>query len=1095
MAVVGEASVIVRAVTTSVKNDIQRAFDGADSIGERAGRDAGASFSKGFRNRTSGDVAFLFGKSLSQKDVNKFSEARLRFLQLARVGYTLATALTAIGGVLGAIVGGLGVLIAITAAATPALLGLSSAFLAVAASVAVLKATFKGVGEAIEAGGKTGQAAVDAEALQAATDRLNDAYYNLNQTLKDNKKRKEEAIEAIEDAGEAEANASIAVERAERTYRDAVKNTQRALEDVTKAREDAKEAIQQLRFELEGGVISEKKARLEFEKARDSLQRVQDLPPNSRARREAELAFAEADLNLRRAIDKNNDLRKSTAKANREGVDGNERVIDAQDRLVAAREAENDANIDAAKAVLTLKKAVEDLNKAREFAAVGGELDIQNARTLELAYREVERAKAALGKTQNPGVDDFQKALDKLSPAAQDFVKYILSLKDAFEELRKKLQEAFFPKFTEAVKLLYNTYFAPGGAANLEGALISLAAKLGELSKDFADVFSKPGKAQEVKRIFESFTPIAENLGGAFIALASAFTALTDAFIPYSIEFSKFLKKKLEAFDETVALKKETGELNEIFKTATGIVKKLGEGFGNAFSAFGTIIAATVEPGGAADTFLQWFIDVTASWEATTKKLNEEGILAPFLTNLIIAGQGVLEVIGLMAVGFMGIAASPGYLQFTESIKEFTRTMNEIGLELSKEDGAIASLGKFLEEFARTIKIFTEAGPITVFFDILTVLLKTVNTILDTELGRNLLIVTGTMLAFSAAVGLTNIALTFYINALKGATLKAVTFMIAGIAPLKKLPKIGGMVTRFSQNLAFLTYGAGFVSTPFLLIAGAIAAVVAIIIIAYQKSEIFRAAMKKLVDGVLKAVKEAFDTIGDALAEVFPELENFGDFFKKIGDFIGKYIVPVFEVILVGAIRLIADAIAGVIKIGAGLFMIFTDPIGGVKLILSGFMSFLRGIGETIISIFRIGNIWGFLSSGFKATINQVIRWWNDFKLELRIPSNKVSKFLGLDGLGFTVDTPNIPFLAKGGIISPSSSGTLAMIGEAGRPERVEPLDPDGLSKRDRAMISMLAGPAGGINITVNPSPGMDERELAHLVSRQLAFQLRKGAA
>jgi hypothetical protein len=29
----------------------------------------------------------------------------------------------------------------------------------------------------------------------------------------------------------------------------------------------------------------------------------------------------------------------------------------------------------------------------------------------------------------------------------------------------------------------------------------------------------------------------------------------------------------------------------------------------------------------------------------------------------------------------------------------------------------------------------------------------------------------------------------------------------------------------------------------------------------------------------------------------------------------------------------------------------------------------------------------------------------------------------------------------------------------------------------------------------VNPSADMDERELANLVSRQLAFQLRKGAA
>jgi hypothetical protein len=93
MAVVGEASVIVRAVTTGVKNDIQKAFDGADRIGERAGNDAGASFSRGFRNKSQGDVAFLFGKSLSQADVNKFTDARERFLSLARTGYTLVTAL------------------------------------------------------------------------------------------------------------------------------------------------------------------------------------------------------------------------------------------------------------------------------------------------------------------------------------------------------------------------------------------------------------------------------------------------------------------------------------------------------------------------------------------------------------------------------------------------------------------------------------------------------------------------------------------------------------------------------------------------------------------------------------------------------------------------------------------------------------------------------------------------------------------------------------------------------------------------------------------------------------------------------------------
>ena len=91
---------------------------------------------------------------------------------------------------------------------------------------------------------------------------------------------------------------------------------------------------------------------------------------------------------------------------------------------------------------------------------------------------------------------------------------------------------------------------------------------------------------------------------------------------------------------------------------------------------------------------------------------------------------------------------------------------------------------------------------------------------------------------------------------------------------------------------------------------------------------------------------------------------------------------------------------------------------------------------------------------------------------------------------------PRIPVLAKGGIIMPSAGGTLATIGEAGRPERVEPLDPDGLSKRDKAMIKLLSsGQGAGMTVNVYPSPGMDETELASLVSRQIAFQLRRGGA
>jgi hypothetical protein len=1100
MAVVGEASIIVRAITTGVKSDIKRAFDGADKVGERAGADAGESFSRGFRNSSSGDVAYLFGKSLSQKDVDRFTSAREKFLSLARAGFTLAPAITAVGGAIGAVVGGLGVLVSIAAAATPALLGLSGAFLAVAASAAVLRAVFGGVGEAISAGAKvTAGAGANADALKAAEDRVNDAYYNLNETLKENKKRKEDAADAAEDAARAEADASIAVERAERSYRSAVSNTQKALENVTKAREDAREAIQQLRFELEGGVISEKKARLEFEKARESLQRVQDLPPNSRARREAELAFSEADLNLRRAIDKNNDLRKSTAKANREGVDGNERVVAANENLVAAKEAENDANIEAARSVLNLIDATKELVKAREYAKKGGEADIQSARAAELAYRELANAKKALENVGTGGTNAFQVALDKLSPAAQDFVKYILSLKEAFEELRKKLQEAFFPKFTEAVKLLVETYLPL-----LEEDLINIAAKLGELALLFATAFTTPKKVEEIKIIFESFTPIIDALGRAFIDLASAFTTLTAAFAPYTIEFAEFLATKAAALKTTIELKEATGELNEIFITATEIVRKLGEGFGNAFSAFGTIISATVEPGGAADIFLKWFVDTTAAWESTTKALNEEGKLAPFLANLTIAATEILDLIGLITIGFLQVAASPGFLSLIKSLQEVTKNFNDVGVELGKEGGALTAIGEFLVQFSIFVKIITESESIVIFFRTLTVILKGLNAVLGTEFGQAVLAFTGAALAISAAINLTSKAFGFYGDSLKGAILGTVSFIDTGLKPLGIWSNpAAAAVAKLKQEVAFLTYGLSFVSTPFLAIAASVAVFVAIFALAYTQSESLRTA----VSGLAKVLGEVFNTalkdIQETLKKVFGEGTTLQTIFKGIGDFLSVTLIPILGAVGGALIGTLGGSIQGVIKLVGGILDIFDFVFNGVEALIGVFVGVftgnwdmaLKGLKDGVKSFQSFfGNILGAILAPFRGLINGILSAWNGMAKNFKVTIPKWVPLIGGKVFGFPT-VPLIPNLAEGGIIMPSVGGTIARIGEAGRPERVEPLDPDGLSKRDRAMINMLAGPAGGINITVNPSAGMDERELAALVSRQLAFQMRKGAA
>lgn len=71
---------------------------------------------------------------------------------------------------------------------------------------------------------------------------------------------------------------------------------------------DARKELKDLKFDLEGAVLSEQEAAIELEKARTQLAMAQDLPPDNMVRREAELAFQRADLNYRRAKSRVNDL-------------------------------------------------------------------------------------------------------------------------------------------------------------------------------------------------------------------------------------------------------------------------------------------------------------------------------------------------------------------------------------------------------------------------------------------------------------------------------------------------------------------------------------------------------------------------------------------------------------------------------------------------------------------------------------------------------------------------------------------------------------------------------------------------------------------
>lgn len=94
-----------------------------------------------------------------------------------------------------------------------------------------------------------------------------------------------------------------------------------------------------------------------------------------------------------------------------------------------------------------------------------------------------------------------------------------------------------------------------------------------------------------------------------------------------------------------------------------------------------------------------------------------------------------------------------------------------------------------------------------------------------------------------------------------------------------------------------------------------------------------------------------------------------------------------------------------------------------------------------VFSGFKPSIDWGAIQSGFKSAINWIIDKWNAFELKIPEVDTHIPG-VGKVG-GFSIGTPDIPRLEKGGYIPARPGGILANIGEGRYDEVVLPLSPD----------------------------------------------------
>ena len=121
------------------------------------------------------------------------------------------------------------------------------------------------------------------------------------------------------------------------------------------------------------------------------------------------------------------------------------------------------------------------------------------------------------------------------------------------------------------------------------------------------------------------------------------------------------------------------------------------------------------------------------------------------------------------------------------------------------------------------------------------------------------------------------------------------------------------------------------------------------------------------------------------------------------------------------------------------LWTVFSTVVGWIVTKGGALLGFFTELPGKISA--AVTGLWDGLKTSFRSAVNWIIDHWNG--LQLRLGGQHISLPFGqsFDIPSITLDTPNIPRLAAGGIVAHRPGGVLAILGEGRYDEQVTPLD------------------------------------------------------
>ncbi|MEV6693366.1 hypothetical protein AB0M35_18040 [Micromonospora sp. NPDC051196] len=830
------------------------------------------------------------------------------------------------------------------------------------------------------------------------------------------------------------------VRAATRALADAHRDAQRAQEAVTRARRDEIDRLDDLSRATRGAAMEAEESAIRREDAERELADAQQMV--ARAEEQLQRARETGDARLIiRAEEELNDARQRAPElirradlALRQAILSAENATDSYEDL-AQEQAE------------AARKGVEGSDAVQ--AALDRQAEAQRAVT-EAAERLADAQdavrQASQGAAGGGGIGGATDALDKLAPSARRVIVTLRDLVPAWSAAARAAQDRAWRGVDRDLRQLSGNYLPLatrwlGRMAGGWNTTVRSVAAYANSRRGIADVSAVlDGTAGLTERLSRSIRP--------FLSGFMQFAAVGSGFLP---GFGGWVERIATKFEAWAVSARESGRMQQWISDGTAALRTLWQITTNVVGSVRAIFRAGDDGG----NFLESVERGTAAMRAWLDSAQGQETVGNVLERL-------RDILGSVAEVLPTVASEGSTFRDTFDVAGVV-----VGFLADNLDTVTAAL-PFLAAGLIAAKAAQLGANVAA---VASIPIQIAQTAAQFRLGAAVR-ANSALLRGQAAAQLATDA------AQKRSTISTIASRVATVA---------STVAAKAMAAAQWLLNAAMSANPLGLVIIAIIALVAAIVIAYKKSETFR----KIVDAAMRAVGVAAQWLWDkAFKPVFEHMKRGWTLVANAVTWWWKNIVtPAFRAVVAVAVWL-KDRIVQSFNNWRALFRRVAGWVGDLRRsVVDRFNNLLAWVKELPGRLrSRLAAIKSILPAPFKAAFNSIASFWN--RSVGRLSWTAPSWIPGVGGKSISV--PQLPMLARGGIVRASRGGTLAVIGEGGQDEAVAPLSR--LASMIEAAVRTGGGaaPAASTSVHAEVRVFLGTREITDVVRVEVAEQTRE---